>query len=80
MSKAVNTATSANVVRALLMPFLVPMPGPGESTRTILAHDRKLRVSFGNCDLQVGEPTAKAKPETHGNKKEQAGPELARVN
>ena len=39
----------------------------------------KLRVSFGNCDLQVGEPTAKAKPETHG-KKEQAGPELARVN
>ena len=40
----------------------------------------KLRVSFGNCDLQVGEPAAKAKPETHGNKKEQAGPELARVN
>jgi cytoskeletal protein CcmA (bactofilin family) len=33
----------------------------------------KLQVSFGNCDLQVGEPSAKAKPEAQGNsqKKEQ---------
>jgi len=43
----------------------------------------KLRVSFGNCELQVGDPAAKAKPEVQGNtshKKEHAGPELARVN
>jgi hypothetical protein len=40
----------------------------------------KLRVSFGNCELQVGDPVAKSKPEVHSNKKEQAGPELARVN
>jgi cytoskeletal protein CcmA (bactofilin family) len=40
----------------------------------------KLRVSFGNCELQVGDPAVKAKPEAHSNKKEQANPELARVN
>jgi len=40
----------------------------------------KLRVSFGNCELQVGDPASKAKPESHSNKKEQANPELARVN
>jgi cytoskeletal protein CcmA (bactofilin family) len=40
----------------------------------------KLRVSFGNCELQVGDPAAKSKPETHSNKKDQASPELARVN
>lgn len=42
----------------------------------------KLKVSFGNCELRVGDPAAKAKPEMHGNghKKEPAGPELARVN
>ena len=27
----------------------------------------KLRVSFGNCELQVGEPATKAKPEMQGN-------------
>ncbi len=40
----------------------------------------KLKVSFGNCELQVGDPSAKTKPEVHGSKKEQATPELARVN
>jgi cytoskeletal protein CcmA (bactofilin family) len=40
----------------------------------------KLRVSFGNCELQVGDPAAKVKPDAHSNKKEQANPELARVN
>jgi cytoskeletal protein CcmA (bactofilin family) len=42
----------------------------------------KLQVSFGNCELQVGDPAAKAKPElqSNGHKKEQAGPELARVS
>jgi hypothetical protein len=42
----------------------------------------KMRVSFGNCELHVGDPATKAKPEMQGNghKKEQAGPELARVN
>jgi cytoskeletal protein CcmA (bactofilin family) len=39
----------------------------------------KLKVSFGNCELQVGDPSAKSKPEVQGNKKE-ANPELARVN
>ena len=40
----------------------------------------KLKVSFGNCELQVGDPAAKSKPEVHSNKKEQSAPELARVN
>ena len=40
----------------------------------------KLRVSFGNCELQVGDPAAKSKPEASSSKKEQANPELARVN
>jgi cytoskeletal protein CcmA (bactofilin family) len=40
----------------------------------------KLRVSFGNCELQVGDPAAKSKQEVHSNKKEQVAPELARVN
>ena len=40
----------------------------------------KLRVSFGNCELQVGDSAAKSKPEAHSNKKEQASPELAKVN
>jgi cytoskeletal protein CcmA (bactofilin family) len=39
----------------------------------------KLKVSFGNCELQVGEPSSKSKPEPQVNKKE-ASPELARVN
>jgi len=42
----------------------------------------KVRVSFGNCELQVGDLAVKAKPEMNGNgqKKEQAPKELARVN
>ncbi len=43
----------------------------------------KLRVSFGNCELQVGDPAARPKPEIHDNNshnKEHAVPELARVN
>lgn len=40
----------------------------------------KLKVSFGNCELQVGDPAAKSsKPEVQSSKKE-ANPELARVN
>lgn len=35
----------------------------------------KLRVSFGNCELQVGDPATKAKSDTHNQKKEQT-PEL----
>ena len=42
---------------------------------------RKLQVSFGNCELQVGDPASKNKSEMHGNghKKEQA-PELVGAN
>ena len=42
----------------------------------------KLKVTFGNCELQVGEPAVKAKPEMNGqgngHKKEQ--PEVVTIN
>jgi len=43
---------------------------------------RKLQVSFGNCELRVGESAMKAKPEVqaNGHKKEQPAPELVGVN
>jgi cytoskeletal protein CcmA (bactofilin family) len=42
----------------------------------------KLRVSFGNCELQVGDTTAKTKSETQSSsqKKEQPAGELVGVN
>jgi cytoskeletal protein CcmA (bactofilin family) len=39
----------------------------------------KLRVSFGNCELQVGDTATKSKSDSHGNKKEQQTPELVGV-
>ncbi len=44
--------------------------------------DSKLQVSFGNCELNVGDPATKAKPDMHGSshKKEQPAPELVGVN
>lgn len=36
----------------------------------------KLRVSFGNCELQVGDPATKAKSDTHSNQKKEQSPEL----
>jgi len=35
------------------------------------AAGNKLQVSFGNCELQVGEPAAKAKPEAQGGQKKE---------
>ena len=42
----------------------------------------KLQVSFGNCELQVGDPSKKSKSESHGNanKKEQTAQEPVAVN
>lgn len=42
----------------------------------------KLQVSFGNCELQVGDTTKKAKSESHGSasKKEHSAPEPVAVN
>ncbi|HKZ02285.1 MAG TPA: polymer-forming cytoskeletal protein [Pyrinomonadaceae bacterium] len=42
----------------------------------------KLRVSFGNCELHVGDTTTKAKSEMHSSnqKKEQPAGELVGVN
>lgn len=37
---------------------------------------KKLQVSFGNCELQVGDAAMKAKPDANGQKKEQSAPEL----
>lgn len=44
--------------------------------------DSKLKVSFGNCELHVGEPATNAKSEVQGSghKKEQPAPELLGVN
>ncbi|MGH9908798.1 MAG: bactofilin family protein [Pyrinomonadaceae bacterium] len=43
--------------------------------------DSKLQVSFGNCELQVGDPGRNTKPEMQGSgqKKEQLPPELVSV-
>ena len=41
----------------------------------------RLQVSFGNCELQVGDPSKKSKSESHGNaKKEHSAPEPVAVN
>ena len=42
----------------------------------------KLQVSFGNCELQVGDPSKKSKSESHGNanKKEHTAQEPVAVN
>jgi cytoskeletal protein CcmA (bactofilin family) len=44
------------------------------------AAGRKLQVSFGNCELQVGQPAGKNKAETQGHQKQQASPELVGAN
>ena len=46
------------------------------------AAGRKLQVSFGNCELQVGQPAGKNKGEAPGNshQKQQPSPELVGAN
>ena len=41
--------------------------------------DGKMRVSFGNCELQVGDLAVKVEPEVQGEVQQQEGTELARV-
>jgi cytoskeletal protein CcmA (bactofilin family) len=44
--------------------------------------ERKLRVNFGNCELQVGDLAPNTAPEVDDNdhENEQAGPEFAHIN
>jgi cytoskeletal protein CcmA (bactofilin family) len=42
--------------------------------------DSKMRVSFGNCELQVGDLAAKVEPQAHEEGHQKEGAEFARVN
>ena len=44
--------------------------------------ERKLRVNFGNCELQVGDlaPTAASEVDDNDHENEQAGQEFAHIN
>ena len=57
------------VIRASAIEVKLNQPGDG-----------KMRVSFGNCELQVGEVAAKAEAEVRQETQHEPAPEFARVD